>query len=195
MPDMFYLASQSPRRRQLLESVGLQFAILAPDVDERVLDHETPEEAVQRLALEKAAAGAAMLRREARPARPVVAADTVVVIDDQVLGKPADAGQAYAMLAQLSGRTHRVLTAVALQDGEERVHRLSDTRVTMKSLARWEMECYWATGEPADKAGAYAVQGIGSGFVARLEGSYSGVVGLPLYETRELLASAGIHWL
>lgn len=195
MPDMFYLASQSPRRRQLLESVGLQFAILAPDVDERVLDHETPEEVVQRLALEKAAAGAAMLRREARPARPVVAADTVVVIDDQVLGKPADAGQAYAMLAQLSGRTHRVLTAVALQDGEERVHRLSDTRVTMKSLARWEMECYWATGEPADKAGAYAVQGIGSGFVARLEGSYSGVVGLPLYETRELLASAGIHWL
>lgn len=192
---MFYLASQSPRRRQLLESAGLQFAILAPDVDERVLDHETPEEVVQRLALDKAAAGAAMLHREARPARPVVAADTVVVIDDQVLGKPADAGQAYAMLGLLSGRTHRVLTAVALQDGEERVHRLSDTRVTMKSLARWEMERYWATGEPADKAGAYAVQGIGSGFVARLEGSYSGVVGLPLYETRELLALAGIHWL
>lgn len=195
MPDMFYLASQSPRRRQLLESVGLQFEILAPDVDERALDHETPEEVVQRLALEKAAAGAAMLYREARPARPVVAADTVVVIDDQVLGKPADAGEAYSMLTQLSGRTHRVLTAVVLQDGEESVHRLSDTRVTMKSLARWEMERYWATGEPADKAGAYAVQGIGSGFVARLEGSYSGVVGLPLYETRELLALAGIHWL
>lgn len=192
---MFYLASQSPRRRQLLESIGLEFAVLAPEIDERVLDHELPEGAVERLAMEKAAAGAAMVRRETRPVHPVMAADTVVVIDDQVLGKPLDAEHAFTMLERLSGRTHRVLTAVALQDGEELAHRLSESRVTMKPLARWEMERYWATGEPVDKAGGYAVQGIGSGFVARLEGSYSGVVGLPMYETRELLATAGIDWL
>lgn len=192
---MFYLASRSPRRRQLLEAVGLEFLTLAPDIDERVLEHETPEQAVGRLALEKAAAGAAILHAERRPLHPVVAADTVVVIGDRVLGKPADAGQAFAMLERLSGRTHRVLTAVALDNGVDRRHKVSESLVTMKPLARWEMERYWATGEPEDKAGGYAIQGIGSGFVARLEGSYSGVVGLPMFETRELLATAGIDWL
>ena len=192
---MFYLASRSPRRRQLLESVGLEFSILAPDVDERVLGGEAPDQAVARLALEKAAAGVAMLDAANRSVHPVVAADTVVVIDDEILGKPDGAGQAFAMLERLSGRTHRVLTAVALQDEAGCRHKTSESLVTMKLLARWEMERYWATGEPEDKAGGYAIQGIGSGFVARLEGSYSGVVGLPMFETRELLVTAGIDWL
>jgi len=192
---MFYLASRSPRRRQLLEAAGLEFSTLAPDIDERVLDHETPDQAVGRLAVEKAAAGASMLHAERRPLHPVVAADTVVVIDERILGKPADAEQAFAMLDRLSGRTHRVLTAVALNNGADRLRKVSESLVTMKPLARWEMERYWATGEPEDKAGGYAIQGIGSGFIARLEGSYSGVVGLPMFETRELLATAGINWL
>ena len=167
---MFYLASRSPRRRQLLESVGLEFSILAPDVDERVLGGEAPDQAVARLALEKAAAGVAMLDAANRSVHPVVAADTEVVIDDEILGKPDGAGQAFAMLERLSGRTHRVLTAVALQDEAGCRHKTSESLVTMKLLARWEMERYWATGEPEDKAGGYAIQGIGSGFVARLEG-------------------------
>lgn len=192
---MFYLASRSPRRRRLLESVGLEFAILAPEIDESVRDHEAPEQTVGRLAAEKAAAGVSMMRREVRPAHPVMAADTVVVIDDRILGKPDSADQAFAMLERLSGRTHRVLTSVVLQVGETQTRRISESLVTMKSLARWEMERYWATGEPRDKAGGYAIQGIGSGFVARLEGSYSGVVGLPMFETRELLATAGVDWL
>lgn len=192
---MFYLASRSPRRRELLESVGLAFSVLDADVTERVLDGETPEETVARLAVEKAAAGAAVLDRCKLSVQPVMAADTVVVMDDEVLGKPADAGHAIAMLGRLSGRTHRVLTAVTLHDGGQTTQRTSESRVTMKPLARWEMEHYWATGEPRDKAGGYAIQGIGSGFVARLEGSYSGVVGLPLFETRELLSGAGIDWL
>lgn len=192
---MFYLASRSPRRRELLESVGLAFSVLDADMAERVLDGETPEETVARLAMEKAAAGALALDRRKLPVQPVMAADTVVVMDDEVLGKPADAGHAIAMLGRLSGRTHRVLTAVTLHDGGQTTQRTSESRVTMKPLARWEMERYWATGEPRDKAGGYAIQGIGSGFVARLEGSYSGVVGLPLFETRELLSGAGIDWL
>jgi len=192
---MFYLASQSPRRRELLDSVGLSFSVLAPEVEERVRDGEMPEAAVTRLAGEKAAAGARLLRVDALPPHPVMAADTVVVVDGRILGKPHDARDAAAMLERLSGRTHRVLTTVVLRHEGEHTARTSETLVTMKPLARWEIDRYWASGEPADKAGGYAIQGIGSGFVARIEGSYSGVVGLPLYETRELLASAGLDWL
>lgn len=192
---MFYLASQSPRRRQLLESAGLDFTVLTPDIEEHTHDNEPPEITVQRLALEKAAAGVYTVRREGLAFHAVLAADTVVVIDNQVMGKPRGAEEAFEMLERLSGRTHRVLTAVTLHDGKAPGHRTSESFVTMKPLARWEMERYWATGEPGDKAGGYAIQGIGSGFVARLEGSYSGVVGLPMFETRELLAGSGIDWL
>jgi len=192
---MFYLASQSPRRRALLESVGLEFEVIYPRVDERVLEHESPATAVERLAAEKAAEGWALVGREDLAPFPVLAADTLVVLGDLILGKPADAAEAARMLEELSGRSHRVLTSVALHSGDDRHHRTSESRVTMKVLGRWEIERYWATGEPRDKAGGYAIQGLGSGFVARLEGSYSGVVGLPMFETRELLATVGIDWL
>lgn len=192
---MFYLASQSPRRQELLESVGLVFSVLAPDIDESTHDSESPEQSVERLACGKAEAGAAMVRERGLSRHPVLAADTVVVVDGDTLGKPGCAERAYAMLERLSGRTHRVLTSVALQYDERLERQTSETLVTMKTLDRWEIERYWASGEPADKAGGYAIQGLGSGFVVRLEGSYSGVVGLPLYETRQLLATAGIHWL
>lgn len=192
---MFYLASRSPRRAQLLESIGLVFHVLAPDVVEAVYASETPEHTVERLSREKAAAGMFMLRRDGLSIHPVVAADTIVVAGDRVLGKPSCAEQAGDMLERLSGRTHRVLTAVALHDGGSVRIRTSESFVTMKTLASREIQRYWETGEPRDKAGGYAIQGIGSGFVARLEGSYSGVVGLPLFETREVLEGAGISWL
>lgn len=192
---MFYLASQSPRRRALLESVGLVFSTLAPDIDERMREDETPDQAVKRLARGKAEAGMTIVQNRDLQRRPVLAADTVVVIGDESLGKPGSAELARATLERLSGRTHRVLTAVCLHDGDAVRQRISESFVTMKTLSRWEIERYWASGEPADKAGAYAIQGLGSAFVTRLEGSYSGVVGLPLYETRELLATAGIDWL
>ena len=192
---MFYLASRSPRRVQLLKSIGLVFHVLALDVVEGVYESETPERTVARLAREKAAAGMFMLRRDGLATHPVVAADTIVVDGDRILGKPSCAGQARDMLERLSGRTHRVLTAVALHAGASVQIRTSESLVTMKTLACSEIERYWATGEPRDKAGGYAIQGIGGGFVERLEGSYSGVVGLPLFETRELLESAGISWL
>lgn len=193
---MFYLASRSPRRRQLLESVGLEFSILDPGIEELVDDTEAPEQCVARLAREKAAAGVVVMRREGLAAYPVLAADTVVVIDERVLGKPASADEGRMMLEALSGRTHRVLTAIAMHvDGSTLRQEASETFVTMKRLARWEVERYWQTGEPLDKAGGYAIQGYGSGFVSRIEGSYSGVVGLPMFETREMLTSIGIDWL
>ncbi|MDZ7840510.1 MAG: Maf family protein [Gammaproteobacteria bacterium] len=173
----------------------MTFSVLESAIEETARENEMPEDLVIRLALEKAAAGLYTIRREERPSYPVLAADTVVVIDDSVLGKPSDAAHAFDMLERLSGRTHRVLTAVAVHDDRVPGQRLSESFVTMKRLERWEMERYWATGEPRDKAGGYAVQGIGGGFVERLEGSYSGVVGLPMFETRELLAAAGVDWL
>jgi septum formation protein len=192
---MFYLASQSPRRRELLESMGLAFSIVRPDIDESTKESESPREAVERLAGEKVEAGVDIVHDRCLPFHPVVAADTVVVTHGTALGKPASAEEAFSMMSRLSGRTHCVLTAVAIHDGTGVRRKTSESFVTMKSLSRWEMERYWATGEPRDKAGGYAIQGLGAGFVTRLEGSYSGVVGLPLYETRELLATAGIDWL
>lgn len=193
---MFYLASRSPRRRQLLESVGLEFSILDVEVEEHVHDAESPEQSVARLAREKAAAGVSVMRHRRLAAHPVVAGDTVVVVDARIMGKPASADEGRAMLELLSGRTHRVLTAVAMHvDGATVRQRTSETFVTMKRLARWEIERYWETGEPLDKAGGYAIQGYGGGFIARIEGSYSGVVGLPMFEMRELLTSIGIDWL
>ena len=185
-----YLASKSPRRRHLLEQIGVPFETVDVNVDETRRKGESPDDYVCRMALEKARSGLRALD-EAKSA-PVLGADTVVVIDGEILGKPTDAAPAATMLARLSGHTHEVLTAVTLAADKPRT-RLSRSLVTMRSINRQEREAYCATGEPLDKAGAYAIQGLGAVFIAKLEGSYSGVMGLPLYETAELLSKAGLH--
>ena len=210
-PPHIYLASSSPRRRELLDQLGVRFKVVAQAVPEEHARGETPEAYVQRLALAKARAGwQAVPAAAAR--RPVLGADTAVVVDDEILGKPADRRDALAMLARLSGRAHRVLSAVAAvsdvtDEGELRQGlgqyrplvetgvRLSESRVWFRPINEQECAAYWASGEPADKAGAYAIQGLGAIFVERLEGSYSGVMGLPLFETAELLRGCGIQLL
>lgn len=180
------LASRSPRRRELLAQIGVSHRVVDVEVDESVLPAEVPAEYVLRLALAKARAG-----RERDPTLPVLGADTAVVVDDAILGKPADRADALAMLARLSAREHRVLTAVALV-GEREATRLSVSHVRFRPVQPAEAAAYWATGEPLDKAGAYAVQGLGGLFVESLTGSYSGVMGLPLYETQALLREFGL---
>jgi len=186
------LASQSPRRRELLRQIGVDFVVLPVAIDETPLSGETPEACVQRLALQKARAGRAA--RAAASTLPVMGADTLVVAGDAVLGKPADRGAAIEMLQLLSGSTHRVITAVALAGDHEAVC-MTTSHVTFRTLTARECEAYWETGEPRDKAGAYAVQGLAAMFITRLEGSYSGVVGLPLNETATLLQEFGIRIL
>ncbi|MDT0619299.1 Maf family protein [Salinisphaera sp. P385] len=181
------LASQSPRRSALLDQIGIAHATIPIAVDERPLPGERPEDYVIRLALAKAEAG-----RRVRPTLPVLGADTSVIIDGRILGKPADREDALHMLALLSGREHAVLTGVALA-GPASDHVLSVSRVTMDHIDPVRAEAYWASGEPVDKAGAYAIQGLGAVFVRHLAGSYSGVMGLPLAETAELLAGYGIR--
>jgi septum formation protein len=183
-----YLASSSPRRRELLEQIGVHYTVCPVDVPERAHPGEAPEEYVLRLALAKARAGRAALGAPA----PVLGADTAVVVEETILGKPRDRADALAMLARLSGRDHRVLSGVALVEGEREESRLSVTRVRFRALAPGEAAAYWASGEPADKAGAYAIQGLAAVFVERIEGSYSGVMGLPLFETAELLERFGV---
>ena len=191
-PPRLYLASRSPRRRELLDQVGVRYVALDVEVDERHVPGESPRTYVTRVAVEKAlAAGAAL----GAPGARVLAADTAVVVDRAPLGKPRDAADAERMLAALSGRAHTVLTAVALAvDGAHRTA-LSESRVVMRAITARERTAYVATGEPLDKAGAYAIQGRAAVFVERLEGSYSGVMGLPLFETAALLAQAGIDVL
>lgn len=179
-----YLASASPRRRELLDQIAVRYRTLAVNVDESRRAGEPPELYVLRLALDKARAGRARLAPD--DYRPVLGADTAVVIDGDILGKPRDRDHALAMLARLSGTTHHVYTGVALA-GQVEDSRLSVSTVRFRPLTLAECAAYWQTGEPADKAGAYAIQGRGAVFIARLEGSYSGVMGLPLYETAELL--------
>lgn len=188
--DFIYLASSSPRRRELLAQIGVRYEVVEIEVDERWDSGEAPAAHVQRLALEKARAGWA--RVAAPHAPPVLGADTVVVLDGRVLGKPMDRAHGLDMLAQLSGRTHEVLTAVALVRDERRALRLSRSRVTFAALTPVQRAAYWDSGEPQDKAGAYAIQGRAAAFITRLEGSYSGVMGLPLFETAELLREFGM---
>lgn len=190
-PDI-YLASNSPRRRELLDQIGVRYGWAAPRVDERIHPDESPEVFVLRLALEKARAGSEQLA--SGPTLPVLAADTAVVVDDQVLGKPESHAEGLRMLELLSGRSHRVLTAVAMVDGEREGSRLSVSHVTFRELSEREREDYWATGEPRDKAGGYAVQGRAAVFIEQLEGSFSGVMGLPLFETAQLLEEFGIDY-
>lgn len=188
MTHSLYLASTSPRRRELLQQLGLDFSVLKIDVDETRLAGETPEQYVQRLAQDKARAGLLQVPVGA----VVIAADTTVALGDAELGKPASEAEAIAMWTQLSGREHRVLTGVALARGDEVVARVVTTAVYFRDIAEHEMRAYWASGEPADKAGGYAIQGKGAVFVTGISGSYSNVVGLPLAETAALLAQFGI---
>jgi septum formation protein len=187
-----HLASRSPRRLQLLRQIGIRPRVMAADLDESLLPGESPEAYVRRLAVNKAQYAYNALPPERRG--PVFGADTAVVAAGRVLGKPQDREHAVEMLLSLSGRTHRVLTGVALVDGAVR-YRLSDSRVSFRPIDEAEARAYWDTGEPADKAGGYGIQGLGAVFVEGLEGSYSGVMGLPLYETAELLSEAGITLL
>ena len=187
--DFIYLASASPRRAELLRQIGVRFSTLVPDLDETPLDGETPEDYVVRVAREKAEFAGEHL---VPGGGAVLAADTAVVLGSDILGKPRDRDEALAMLGKLSGREHRVLTAVALcAEGATRVA-LSESKVEFRPLSLAEAQAYWNTGEPADKAGAYGIQGMGAVFVKRLHGSYSGVMGLPLFETAKLLGEAGL---
>ncbi|HXA36233.1 MAG TPA: nucleoside triphosphate pyrophosphatase [Steroidobacteraceae bacterium] len=188
--DFVYLASGSPRRRELLRQIGVPFRVVDTAVDEAVLPGETPPAYVARLAAAKADAG--WEKSGGATPVPVLAADTAVVLDGRILGKPGDRKDAEGMLRRLSGRTHEVLTAVALRTAEGLQSAISRSEVTFRGIAPGEALAYWETGEPCDKAGAYAIQGRAAIFVADLRGSYSGVMGLPLFETAELLSRAGV---
>ncbi len=187
---MFYLASKSPRRRQLLEQLGHRFQCLEVDVPEVRSPDEAPRDYVLRVALDKALAGLAQCADD--PAAVVLGADTEVVLDGRVFGKPADAGDAAAMLQRLSGRTHEVISALWLVDATRQAHALNVTEVSFAPLAPRQIEEYLACGEAFGKAGAYAIQGRAAAFIPRLSGSHSGVMGLPLHETAELLARFGV---
>jgi len=190
--DFVYLASASPRRHQLLKQIGVPFQVLNVTIDELVGASENPLAYVARVASAKAGAGFRQSQARGSLARPVLAADTAVVIDGEILGKPIDGEDAQRMLRLLSGRTHEVFTAVVLATQSELAPRLSRSEVTFRAIGAAEARDYWDTGEPRDKAGGYAIQGYGAVFVSGLHGSYSGVMGLPLYETAELLRSAGV---
>ena len=189
------LASASPRRRELLRQIGVAHLVHVADVDERVHDGESPVDYVQRLARAKATT---VFESQAAPRAanglrlPVLGADTTVVIDQRILGKPTDLADCRAMLGQLAGREHEVLSAVALVYEGGSDLRLSRSRVRFRPIEMAEIDRYWASGEPCDKAGAYAIQGLGAVFVEALDGSYSGVMGLPLFETATLLVAAGV---
>jgi septum formation protein len=188
MSAQLYLASRSPRRAQFLEQLGLRFETLPADVPEQPARGQAPADYALATALAKARAAGVV----APLTLPVLGADTDVSIEGEILGKPRDRDDALAMLARLSQRTHEVCSAVVLLAGGRAETALSVTRVSFGAISLAEAEAYWASGEPADKAGAYAIQGRAARWVRRIEGSYSGVVGLPLYETCELLRKAGV---
>ncbi|UTW03843.1 septum formation inhibitor Maf [Amphritea atlantica] len=182
------LASASPRRLELLQQIGVTCSVRPVDIPEVVQPGESPQAFVERLAREKACAGLTV----AAEGVVVLGADTVVVSNEQILGKPANRDEALAMLQQLSGSKHRVMTAVAVTNRERILTQVVTTEVQFRTLSQAECECYWDTGEPCDKAGAYGIQGLGAVFVASINGSYSAVVGLPLAETAALLDRFGI---
>lgn len=183
------LASASPRRAQLLEQIGVTFAQAPQEIDETPAAGESAEALAERLALKKARAAYAV---QEQSGCIVLGSDTVVVAGDAILGKPEHADDALRMLALLSDRRHRVCTAVSLVSGNRSASRLSVTEVSFREIKLKEAQAYWETGEPHGKAGAYAIQGLGAVFIAQISGSYSGVMGLPLYETAQLLAEFGI---
>ncbi len=191
--SFIYLASQSPRRSQLLAQLGVNHRLLLPDADEdsealeAVLPGEAPLAYVQRVTDLKLQAALARLHRRQLPLAPVLCSDTTVALGRAILGKPQDAADAARMLGQLAGRSHRVLTAIALGNGAYAVRACSVSRVTFAPLSAQDIATYVASGEPTGKAGAYAVQGLAAAFIARIEGSYSGIMGLPLFETAQAL--------
>ena len=187
-----YLASQSPRRRELLARLGLEVQILRTDVDEQRMAGEAPDVYVQRLAIAKARQAN---KQRSGPAAPVLGADTVVVAGDRVLGKPASQDDAVEMLGALSGRSHWVHTGVSVVSAAHQAVTISSTEVWFREIPLAERLEYWATGEPADKAGGYAIQGLGALFTTEIRGSYTGVMGLPLYETARLLQEFGYKFL
>jgi septum formation protein len=189
-PDFIYLASGSPRRRELLRQIGVSFRVIGAELDETTRAGESAAAYVSRLAEAKAAVGWEGCRDLG--AAPVLAADTAVVLDGEILGKPADMKAAMAMLLRLSGRAHEVLTGVALRTAAGLELKVSRSLVSFRTVDPGEARAYWDTGEPRDKAGAYAIQGYAAVFIADLKGSYSGVMGLPLFETAELLRAAGV---
>ncbi|WP_174862613.1 Maf family protein [Comamonas jiangduensis] len=201
MPDFIYLASQSPRRSQLLQQLGVRHELLLPNAPgdvpedaeaiEAVLPGEAPRDYVQRVtALKLDAAVARWARRGLSPA-PVLTSDTTVALGTEILGKPEDAGQAQTMLRKLSGQTHEVLTAVALQHGAQRLQALSMSKVRFMAMSDAQIAAYVASGEPFGKAGAYGVQGLAAAMIEHIEGSYSGIMGLPVFETAQLLRQIG----
>ncbi len=187
MSPVLQLASTSPRRQEILRSLGLTFTVMAVEIDESRLEGETPQQMVLRLAANKAAAAVSA------DSQLVIGADTIVVLGDKVLGKPRGMDDAVEMLMKLSGRSHTVLSGVALWSPTGITSALSQTEVRFREIGRDEARAYWHSGEPCDKAGSYAIQGRGGTFVAAISGSYSGVVGLPVYELAELLGNAGIE--
>lgn len=196
MYPRIYLASKSPRRRDLLRQIGVQFDVLTfrdgergedADVDETPLPAEPVERYVERIALAKAEAGMRRVLWRKLLRRPVLAADTTLELDGEIIGKPRDAADAQAILTRLSGRRHRVLTALAVSDGERTRSRVSVSEVSFTSLSENDIRQYVASGEPMDKAGAYGIQGRAAVFIDEIHGSYSGIMGLPLFETARLL--------
>jgi septum formation protein len=192
-----YLASQSPRRRQLLEQLGVRYELLLPDAHEdaegieAVLPKETPSVYVQRVTQLKLDMAMQRMQRRGLPTAPILCSDTTVALGRRIYGKPVDEQDAAHMLEELAGRTHRVLTAVAVGGARKRTQVLSISRVTFAPLSSRQIRAYVATGEPLGKAGAYAVQGRAASFISHISGSYSGIMGLPVYETAQLLESFG----
>jgi septum formation protein len=190
-----YLASRSPRRGELLRQIGVDFEVLPSDVDESVLPEEAPEHYVLRLARAKAEVCTRRILQEGSRDMPVLAADTTVCADGEILGKPENDEQACAMLRRMSDRWHTVLTAIAVANGDRVEVALSSTQVEVAPLSEAEIAAYVATGEPFGKAGGYGIQGLAGTFIRRIEGSYSGVMGLPIYETAQLLKNFGLKVL
>lgn len=197
-----HLASRSPRRRELLQQVGIAFDTVLfragdradPQTDETPLPGETAEDYVERVACAKAAHGARLIGWRHLVTQPVLSADTTLEVDGMIIGKPQDAADAAAILRSLSGRTHRVLTGVAVSGGGRTEYVLSSSAVRFRALSDAEIRCYVASGEPMDKAGAYGIQGRAGLFVAHIAGSYTGIMGLPVCETGELLKRFGWHF-
>jgi len=198
MSAQIILASASPRRKELLAQINITPIVHPVDLDETPLPNEKPLAYVQRLATEKSALCHSILYASStaiiEAELPILAADTTVVLDDLIMGKPVHEVDGIEMLTRLSGRTHQVYTAISLR-GKQHWQAVSINEVTFRELSEHEIRAYWQTGEPADKAGAYAIQGLGSAFVKSMTGSHSGVMGLPLFETAELLAKQGLHLL
>jgi len=184
------LASASPRRRELLDQIQVSYTVHSVDIDESHIAGEMPQQFVKRLALEKARTGYLDY-----PVRPALGSDTIVVFEQHILGKPESQKMAFEMLHLLSGKTHQVMTAVAICNGETEHCALSMSEVEFNKLSEQQIAAYWHTGEPADKAGGYGIQGIAAQFIKNIKGSYSGIMGLPLFETAQLLERVGIRLL